>query len=95
MASPIPPLNVSPNTDINMNDSCNCCWGRKPKKIKEKPQLQRQDAFSQSVVDIAQLTKNLGTRDADEVYDLHMSVNIQRKSRDLTHESTDSTKESS
>ena len=28
----IPPLTITPTTEIEIEDSCNCCWGRPVKK---------------------------------------------------------------
>lgn len=69
---PIPPINVNPNTNIDMQDSCNCCWGR---KVKPKPPLNRSNARA----DVFTISSPKMPKDANEVYDLHVSVNYHSK----------------
>ncbi len=66
----IPPINARADTEIDIQDSCNCCWGR---KIKKKPTLSRSNAKLDLFAD--QLEKPV--RDANEVYNLHVTVNVE------------------
>jgi len=83
MATPIPPINANAQTEIDIQDSCNCCWGR---KVKKKPKLPRQDAAADLFV--KEIT--VPVRDANETYNLNVNVNvdthkIRRKSHDSKH----------
>lgn len=74
----LPPLSANAETQIELNDSCNCCWGKKKKK-KEK------DTTREKTQDFVNQLMN-PSRDANEVYNLHMSVDIssKRNSGDMT-----------
>jgi hypothetical protein len=53
----IPPLTLTPTTEIEIEDSCNCCMPRRPKK----PALVRQDAVRdvQEVYNLTMTTTNI------------------------------------
>lgn len=82
MAAPIPPINANVHTELDMQDSCNCCWGRKVKK--KKPKLERRDAAADLFV--KEIT--VPVRDANEVYNLNVNVNVDtHKIKRLSHDS--------
>jgi hypothetical protein len=84
MSAPIPPITANPNTNIDIEDSCNCCWGR---KVSKKP------AFNRSNASLYLFAKELENppRDANEVYNLKVTVNVEtpNNSRRAMHESYD------
>ncbi len=79
--SGVPPISANPHTEIEIEDSCNCCWGR---RVKKKPShLKRRDASADLFAD--QLEHPI--RDANEVYNLNISVHVDtpKESHDRKH----------
>ncbi len=66
MSVSLPPITANPETTIEIEDSCNCCFPMKARKKKPKhAPLERQDAIN----DLAdRLTHPV--RDANEIYNL-------------------------
>lgn len=73
MAAPIPPITVTPHTEIELEDSCNCCWGRR----QTKPPLKRSDAEADLFAEQLADPSAIPVRDAHEVYNLNVNVTVQ------------------
>lgn len=65
----IPPVDANAHTEIDIEDSCNCCWGR---RIKKKPPLIRKNGSA----DLFKAGSPRIVRDATEVYNLNVNVDF-------------------
>lgn len=96
MSVPVATGNLKAHTEIEVEDSCNCCWGR---KIKKQPSVEiaypkaplhrshgRSDIFSASTPKL--LTSPRLVKDANEVFNFNVNVTIEESPTSATSSDT-------
>lgn len=85
MSASIPPLardvQVHGVRDVELNDSCNCCFGRRAKKVKPKD-VESNEEF------IRQIQYPSRVRDIDDVLRLKIEVDVPHVSPHSSHRSS-------